>query len=129
MVRLFYRKWTRTSRSYSDGYWWTGQFYDMMNLFSLTGPPSEKHYLLMNGDLVDRGSWSVEVILVAFAYKCGCSFIVLADTQLTKFETGLYPKFMYINRGNHEAKDMNRTYGFEGEVKHKHGEQAYKVCH
>jgi len=23
---------------------------------------------------------------------------------------------------------MNRTYGFEGEAKHKHGEQAYKVC-
>lgn len=35
---------------------------------------------------------------------------------------------MYINRGNHEAKDMNRTYGFEGEAKHKHGEQTYKVC-
>ena len=34
---------------------------------------------------------------------------------------------MYINRGNHEAKDMNRTYGFEGEAKHKHGEQSYKV--
>lgn len=54
-------------------FWWTGQFYDMLNLLSLTGPPSEKHYLLMNGDLVDRGSWSVEVILVAFAYKCGCA--------------------------------------------------------
>lgn len=34
---------------------------------------------------------------------------------------------MFINRGNHEAKDMNRTYGFEGEAKHKHGEQTYKV--
>lgn len=43
------------------------------------------------------------------------------------YRTGLYPKYMYINRGNHEAKDMNRTYGFEGEAKHKHGEQAYKV--
>jgi hypothetical protein len=40
---------------------------------------------------------------------------------------GLYPKRMFINRGNHEAKDMNRTYGFEGEAKHKHGEQTYKV--
>lgn len=34
---------------------------------------------------------------------------------------------MFINRGNHETKDMNRQYGFEGEAKHKHGEQTYKV--
>jgi len=86
-----------------------GQFYDMLHLFSLTGEPGEKHYLLMNGDLVDRGSWSIEVILTAFAYKW------------------LYPNYMFINRGNHETKDMNRTYGFEGEAKHKHGEQSYKL--
>jgi hypothetical protein len=42
----------------------------MLHLFSLTGTPTEKHCILMNGDLVDRGSWSVEVILTAFAYKC-----------------------------------------------------------
>jgi len=86
-----------------------GQFYDLLHLYSLTGEPSEQHYLLMNGDLVDRGSWSVEVILTAFAYKW------------------LYPGYMYINRGNHEAKEMNRAYGFEGETKHKHGEQSYKL--
>lgn len=80
----------------------------------------------MNGDLVDRGSWSIEVILLAFAYKCkffGQSSLYLLAYGLL----GLYPKYMYLNRGNHEAKDMNRTYGFEGEAKHKHGEQAYKV--
>ncbi|KAJ7772592.1 phosphoprotein phosphatase [Mycena maculata] len=93
-----------------------GQFYDMLHLYSLTGEPSEKHYLLMNGDLVDRGSWSIEVILTAFAFKCAYSSPLW-----------LYPKFMYINRGNHEAKDMNRSYGFEGEAKHKHGEQTYKL--
>lgn len=42
---------------------------------------------------------------------------------------GLYPKYMFVNRGNHEAKEMNRTYGFEGEAKTKHGEQSYKVGH
>jgi serine/threonine-protein phosphatase 5 len=47
-----------------------GQFYDVLHLFSLTGHPSETHCLLMNGDLVDRGSWSIEVILTAFAFKC-----------------------------------------------------------
>ncbi|KAF7790339.1 hypothetical protein EIP86_001294 [Pleurotus ostreatoroseus] len=86
-----------------------GQFYDMLYLYSLTGEPSDKHCLLMNGDLVDRGSWSMEVILTALAYKW------------------LYPKRMFINRGNHETREMNRTYGFEGEAKHKHGEQTYKL--
>ena len=42
-------------------------------------------------------------------------------------DAGLYPKRMFINRGNHEAKEMNRTYGFEGEAKAKYGEQTYKV--
>lgn len=102
-----------------------GQFYDVLHLFSLTGEPSEKHYLLMNGDLVDRGSWSIEVILLAFAYKC--MWLSGHFSTLTNFVSGLYPKFMFINRGNHEAKDMNRTYGFEGEAKHKHGEQSYKA--
>ena len=86
-----------------------GQYYDLLHLYSLTGEPSEKHYLLMNGDLVDRGSWSIEVTLTALSFKW------------------LYPKYMFINRGNHEAKDMNRSYGFEGEAKTKHGEQSYKL--
>ncbi|KAH8119284.1 protein phosphatase 5 [Phellopilus nigrolimitatus] len=86
-----------------------GQFYDYLHLALLTGQPSERHCLLMNGDLVDRGSWSIEVILTAFALKW------------------LYPSRMFINRGNHETKDMNRAYGFEGEAKHKHGEQTYKL--
>ena len=47
-----------------------GQLFDVIHLLSLTGEPSPNHILLMNGDLVDRGSWSVEVILIAFALKC-----------------------------------------------------------
>jgi hypothetical protein len=62
-----------------------------------------------------------------------CSLIIVPGAIFVEFEifvdAGLYPKFMYVNRGNHEAKDMNRAYGFEGEVKQKHGEQAYKACH
>ncbi|KAG8742720.1 hypothetical protein FRC10_000994 [Ceratobasidium sp. 414] len=86
-----------------------GQFYDLVHLLSLTGAPSEKHALVFNGDFVDRGSWSVEVALTLFAYKW------------------LYPKRVFLNRGNHETKDMNKVYGFEGEVKHKHGEMTYKL--
>lgn len=47
-----------------------GQFYDVLHLFTLTGLPTENHCLLFNGDLVDRGSWSIEVILTTLAYKC-----------------------------------------------------------
>jgi serine/threonine-protein phosphatase 5 len=42
----------------------------MLHLLSLTGTPSETHCLLFNGDFVDRGSWSIEVVLTLFAYKC-----------------------------------------------------------
>ncbi|KAJ9474058.1 putative Serine/threonine-protein phosphatase T (putative) [Pseudozyma hubeiensis] len=80
-----------------------GQFFDFVHLLNKTGAPSENHALLFNGDFVDRGSWSVEIALTVFAYKW------------------LYPKTTLINRGNHETSEMNKVYGFEGEVKAKFG--------
>jgi serine/threonine-protein phosphatase 5 len=73
-----------------------------MELFRLSGLPSEKHYYLFNGDFVDRGSWSTEIALLLYAYKW------------------IRPSSFYINRGNHETDDMNRVYGFEGECKAKY---------
>ena len=29
----------------------------------------------------------------------------------------LYPNSLFLSRGNHETNDMNKVYGFEGEVK------------
>ena len=46
-----------------------GQFYDLMNVFSLNGVPSEENPYLFNGDFVDRGSFSVECIFVLFGFK------------------------------------------------------------
>ncbi|KAL1410300.1 Palmitoyl-protein thioesterase 1 [Vanrija albida] len=86
-----------------------GQFYDLCNLLSIIKPPSENHMIVFNGDFVDRGSWSVEVVLTLFAYKW------------------LYPNRVFLNRGNHETNDMNKVYGFEGECKAKHGEMTYKL--
>lgn len=78
-----------------------GQFYDLLNIFELNGLPSEENPYLFNGDFVDRGSFSVEVILTLFAFKC------------------MAPSAMHLARGNHESKNMNKIYGFEGEVKSK----------
>lgn len=75
-----------------------GQYYDVLNLFKLNGLPSPTNPYLFNGDFVDRGSFSVEVIIVFFAFKI------------------LYPNSFHMNRGNHESLNMNSIYGFQGEV-------------
>lgn len=56
-------------------------------------------YLLDAGDFVDRGSFSVEVILTLLAFSV------------------LYPDCVHLARGNHESKNMNAMYGFDGEVR------------
>jgi len=79
-----------------------GQFYDLMNIFALNGLPSADNPYLFNGDFVDRGSFSVECIFVLFGFKL------------------LFPNSFFMSRGNHESENMNKMYGFEGEVKAKY---------
>ncbi|XP_050381257.1 serine/threonine-protein phosphatase 5 isoform X2 [Argentina anserina] len=86
-----------------------GQFYDLLNIFELNGLPSEENPYLFNGDFVDRGSFSLEVILTLFAFKC------------------MSPSAIYLARGNHESKSMNRIYGFEGEVQSKLSEKFVEL--
>ncbi|KAH9409796.1 PREDICTED: serine/threonine-protein phosphatase 5-like [Rhagoletis zephyria] len=86
-----------------------GQFYDLLNIFKLNGLPSEENPYLFNGDVVDRGSFSVECILVLFGFKL------------------LYPNHLFIARGNHESETMNKIFGFEGEVKNKFSQQMYDL--
>uniref|UniRef100_F7BJP0 Serine/threonine-protein phosphatase n=1 Tax=Ornithorhynchus anatinus TaxID=9258 RepID=F7BJP0_ORNAN len=86
-----------------------GQFYDLLNIFELNGLPSETNPYIFNGDFVDRGSFSVEVILTLFGFKL------------------LYPDHFHLLRGNHETDNMNQIYGFEGEVKAKYTAQMFQL--
>lgn len=86
-----------------------GQFYDVLNLFSRFGHVAEDHAYLFNGDFVDRGSWSCEVALLLYVLKI------------------LYPKSVFINRGNHETNDMNKTYGFADECEAKYSKKIFEA--
>lgn len=86
-----------------------GQFFDLINFFETNGFVNDNHGYLFNGDFVDRGSWSCEVIILLYFLKI------------------LYPNKIYLNRGNHETSDMNKVYGFEDECKYKYGEKFYKM--
>ncbi|CAC9699160.1 serine/threonine protein phosphatase 5 [Plasmodium sp. DRC-Itaito] len=84
-----------------------GQYYDLLNIMKINGYPSEKNSYLFNGDFVDRGSFSVEVII----------FLYLA--KLT------FPNNVHLTRGNHETDNMNKIYGFLGELQEKYDEKMH----
>lgn len=86
-----------------------GQFMDLINLFELNGYPSPSNPYLFNGDYVDRGACSCEVILTLFALKA------------------LFPEHVHLARGNHESKQLNVLYGFYNEVRTKYGPRLIEL--
>lgn len=86
-----------------------GQFYDTLHILEVCGEPSPQNWYLFNGDFVDRGSYSVENVMMLFAYKL------------------LLPNCFFLSRGNHESVVMNRVYGFEGEVTTKYSREVFEL--
>lgn len=74
-----------------------GQLSDLLHIIDLCGMPSASTKYVFNGDWVDRGSNSIEVITVILAL-----FVA-------------HPLDVFLNRGNHEDQYVSRVYGFEAE--------------
>ncbi|CAD5205549.1 unnamed protein product [Bursaphelenchus okinawaensis] len=78
-----------------------GQYTDLMRVFNSCGLPFKKNFLFL-GDYVDRGHHSLEVIMLLMACK-------------VKF-----PDNIWLLRGNHELKNINRVYGFRAELRQRY---------
>ncbi|PVG02080.1 serine/threonine specific protein phosphatase [Serendipita vermifera] len=87
-----------------------GQFWDLMELFSVGGMCPETNYLFM-GDFVDRGFFSVETFLLLLAFKVR------------------YPDRITLIRGNHESRQITQVYGFYDECHRKYGSSSvWRYC-
>ena len=86
-----------------------GQMQDVSRIIDDRGMPGPKLKYIFNGDFVDRGSNSCEVL-----------FFILA-LYLT------YPEYVVLNRGNHESFACTDHYGCHEEVLEKYTEAIYEL--
>ena len=84
-----------------------GQFYDMLKILEIGGNPENTKFLFL-GDYVDRGVFSVEVILLLFSLKIN------------------FPKTLFLLRGNHESRQMTTFFNFREEVLTKFDLEVYE---
>ena len=87
-----------------------GQFYDLLELFSVAGSPPEQNFIFL-GDYVDRGFYSTETLFLLLALKVR------------------YPTKIFLLRGNHESQQVTEDYGFYEEVGRKYNDpNIYNKC-
>ncbi len=85
-----------------------GQYYDLMRLLEVGGPLDEENYLFL-GDYIDRGCFSVEVLLLLYALKT------------------IHPNSFFLIRGNHECRHLAEFFTFRSECLAKYNVEVYEA--
>ena len=85
-----------------------GQFYDLLKCLEVGGNPETTKYLFL-GDYVDRGAFSIEILLLLMSIKLN-----FKDTIL-------------MLRGNHECRQMTSFFNFKQECEVKYDSQIYDL--
>lgn len=70
-----------------------GAYHDFLHMLRIAGEPSEQSWYIFNGDYVDRGIWSIELLTILAAWK------------LT------LPEEVTMLRGDHESAGCSAYYG------------------
>ena len=88
-----------------------GSLYSLQHALEVIGPIGgiEGRTVVFDGDFVDRGSESLEVICILLLLKLA------------------YPNHVYLLRGNHEDTLVASAYGFHDELIAKYGEEAMDI--
>eukprot|EP00768_Dysnectes_brevis_P002713 gnl/Dysnectes_brevis/2000_a2303_2588.p1 GENE.gnl/Dysnectes_brevis/2000_a2303_2588~~gnl/Dysnectes_brevis/2000_a2303_2588.p1 ORF type:complete len:351 (+),score=118.53 gnl/Dysnectes_brevis/2000_a2303_2588:51-1103(+) len=85
-----------------------GQFFSLLHIFHEQGWPSLTNRYLINGDIVDRGNFSLEILVAILCF------------------TEAIPGSITLLRGNHETYFASAEYGFMREISKKVNGAAYE---
>ncbi|CAK4079203.1 unnamed protein product [Aphanomyces euteiches] len=86
-----------------------GQLDDLLLIFRENGMPSPQNPYIFNGDIVDRGTRSIECALIIFTFAV------------------VYPDSVHVNRGNHEDKSITEVFGFMKECLQKYDAEVFHM--